>query len=87
MTDPASRFLLPTILILATILLVFGMKYLSAARRTGAQAATEETYRRIAERSAEAQSAGAASLAAIQADVAELKARLAALEAILKEVG
>jgi hypothetical protein len=59
-------------LILGTILLIFGMKYFSAARQ--------------AQRTADAQSQGAASLSVMQADLSEIKARLAAVEKILKAV-
>ena len=52
-------------LILGTVLLVFGMKYFTAARQAQKDAA---------------------SLAVMQADLAEIKTRLAAVEKILKTV-
>ncbi len=81
-----STFPLLTILLLVTVLLVFGMKYLSAARQAHASTTRENAYRELAAASAAAQSASSAALAAVQADLAEIKARLTSLEKVLKEV-
>ena len=64
MAEHANTFLLLTILVLVTILLVFGMKYLSAARTVHARANGEEAYRELADKAVSLQAANAASLAA-----------------------
>ena len=65
MAPHAPVFVVLSCLALLALVLIFGMKYFSAARAGG----------------------GRASLAALQADVAEVKARLTAIETLLKEVG
>jgi len=65
MADHSAAFFTLSCLALLALLLIFGMKYLSAARAGG----------------------GRATLRALQADLAEVKARLAAIETVLKEVG
>lgn len=87
MTGSASNFLLITILVLMTIVVVFDMKYVSPARQTRSRTASEDAYRELARKSAQAQSASAAALAMLQADVTELKTRLVSVETVLKEVG
>ena len=65
MTPHAPAFFALSCLALLALVLIFGMKYFSAARAGG----------------------GRASLTALQADVSEMKSRLAAIETLLKEVG
>jgi hypothetical protein len=79
MAAHAHTFLLLTILALVTILLIFGMKYFPAGRQARA-------YRELAEKGVAVQSASAASLAAVHADFAEVKLKLAAIEKVLREV-
>jgi len=86
MADHANTFLLVTILVLITLVLLFGMKYFSAARQAMFRAASDDSLRQLAEMSATAQAASAASLTAVQSDVAEVKTRLAAIEKLLREV-
>jgi Tfp pilus assembly protein PilO len=86
MAAHANTFLLITILALVTILLVFGMKYFSAARTAHARAGSEEAYRELADKAVSLQAANAASLAAVQADFSEVKIRLTAIEKLLREV-
>jgi Tfp pilus assembly protein PilO len=86
MAEHANTFLLLTILVLVTILLVFGMKYFSAARTVHARANGEEAYRELAEKAVALQAANAASQAAIQADCSEMKTRLTAIEKLLRDV-
>ena len=86
MAEHANTFLLLTILVLVTILLVFGMKYFSAARTAHARANGEEAYRELAEKAVALQAANAASQATIQADFSEMKIRLTAIEKLLREV-
>lgn len=73
-------------LLLGTVLAVFGMRYFSAIQQAKARLANDDAYRRIAETAAAAQSETAGSLAAIQATLADVGARLTAVEKILKEV-
>jgi len=86
MPDHATPFLFLSILALATILLVFGMKYFSAAKQSRAGAASESVWREIAAKAEAAQTSSAAALAALQADVADMKGKLASIEKVLREV-
>ena len=69
-----------------TPLIIFGLKYWSAAYQARAKASADEAYRALAQQFATAQSESAASLSTIQNDVAQIAARLAAVEKILKAV-
>ena len=82
-----TLYLLTLCLPLATVLIVFAMRYLSATRLARARLADAAAYRQIAEASAAAQSQTATALAAIQAVLAEMKTRLSGVEAVLKDVG
>jgi len=53
-------------LVLGTILLVFGMKYLSAARQARSRVISEDAYRELAQKAVAAQSDNATSLSSIQ---------------------
>ena len=64
-------FLLTIGLPLATVLLIFGMKYLAQIQQARARLAGDEAMRR---------------LAAIDASLTDVKTRLAAVEKILREV-
>ena len=86
MADKASVFLLVTILVLVTIMLIFGMKYFSDARQANLRAASEDSYRALAERTVSAQEAGAELLGSINAGLADIERRLASVEKVLKEV-
>lgn len=79
-------YLLTICLPLATILLVFGMRYLSAVMQARARFANDEAYRLLAEKAAASQAASAAALASIDATLADLKARVAGVEKVLREV-
>ena len=80
-------YLLTLVLPLVTILIVFGMKYWSAAVQSRSAKVAEEAYRALAEKAVAAQHDNATALSAIQADVAKLSGSLAAVENILKQVG
>lgn len=71
---------------LATLLLIFGMRYLSALLQARARLANDEAYRELAQQVVSSQSATGAALAAIQASLGELKTRVAGVEKVLKEV-
>ena len=79
-------YLLSLSLPLATILLVFGMKYFAAIQQAKARLASDEAYRLLASQAAAAQADSAAALASINDAMADLKARLAGVEKILREV-
>ncbi len=81
-----SRHLLTIGLVLGTILLTFGMRSVVMIRQARARLANDEAYRKIAETAPLAQSAGAASLASIDASLADITSRLIAVEKILKAV-
>ncbi len=80
-------YLITLCLPLATVLLVFGMRYLSAVEQAKARLANEGAYRQIAEKAAAAEAETATALSAIQPALEDLRARLAAIEKILKDVG
>lgn len=69
-----------------TILIVFGMRYLQATAVAGADAAHTTAYRKLASDAVTAQAGNAATLSAIQSELAEIKARMASVETILKAV-
>jgi hypothetical protein len=71
----AIFYLLTLVLPLATVLIVFAMRYRAL-----------DGYRQLAESAAASQSQIAASLATMDASLAEVRARMAAVEAILKAV-
>lgn len=72
---------------LGTVLVIFAMKYLSAAYKARSEAASVDAYRALAAQSAAAQVENAAALSAIQATLSDMKGRLAEVETMLKEVG
>lgn len=80
-------YLLTLILPLVTILIVFGMRYWSAAVQSRAAKSGEEAYRALAEKAVAAQQDNATALSAIRADVAKLSGSLSTVEDILKQVG
>ncbi|HEX5687120.1 MAG TPA: hypothetical protein VFY73_24155 [Ideonella sp.] len=81
-----SLYLLTICLPLATVLLVFGMKYWSAVQQAKARLAQDEAYRHIAAAASAAQAQTASALSSIDTTLADVKTRLAAVEKILKAV-
>ncbi len=79
-------YLLTICLPLATILLVFGMKYWSAVQQAKARVAQDEAYSRIAAAASAAQAQTASALSSIDATLADVQTRLAAVEKVLKAV-
>ena len=79
-------YLLTLCLPLATVLLVFGMRYFSAVQQAKARLANDGAYRQIAEKAATAQAETATLLTSLQSLLGDVKARLAAVEQILKAV-
>lgn len=86
MTDHANSFLLMTLLGFAVILIVFGMKYFSAGRQARLRFVNEGAYRELAEKAVAVQSASASSLATVKSDLADVRAKLAAIEMVLRQV-
>ncbi|MFC3227506.1 hypothetical protein ACFOGJ_09710 [Marinibaculum pumilum] len=86
MNDHASLFLLVTVLVLATILAIFGMKYLAVARAGRAAQDAQVELRALADRAAAAQVEAAAAMRSLQSDVAAVRARLDAIDGLLREV-
>lgn len=71
---------------LATILIIFGMKYFAAIQQAKARLANDDAYRLLAAQATAAQAESAAALASIQASLAELKKSVAGVETILRQV-
>jgi hypothetical protein len=69
-----------------TPILIFGLKYWSAAQQARARIAEDGAYRKLASDAVTAQSGNAATLSAIQSELAEIKMRMASVETILKTV-
>jgi len=84
MSEPL--YLISIGLIFGTILAIFSMKYLSSARQAQARIAIENSYRELAQKEVATQAENAACLSAIRSELTEIKARLGAIEKILKEV-
>jgi hypothetical protein len=74
-------------LVFGTILVIFGMRYYSAIQQARARFEHGDAYRQVAEKGATAQAEAATSLSAIQASLADINARMTAVEKILKDVG
>jgi Tfp pilus assembly protein PilO len=84
MSEPV--YLISIVLMLGTVFLIFGMKYLSAIKQAKARLANDEAYRKIAAQAVSAQADTAARLASVDATLADLRTRLASVEKMLKEV-
>ncbi len=79
-------YLLTLVLPLATILIVFGVRSYAAVQQAKARLASDDAYRQLAESALAAQSQIASSLAAMEANLSDLRIRVAAVETILKAV-
>ncbi len=79
-------YLLTLVLPLATILIVFRMRNDAAVQQASARLANEDAYRQLAEGASAAQSQIAARLAAIEANLSDVRTRVAAVETILRAV-
>jgi hypothetical protein len=82
----AIFYLLTLVLPLATILIVFGMRYYATVQQARARLANDDAYRQLAQSASAAQSQIATSLAAMEASLADVRTRMAAVETILKAV-
>ncbi len=81
-----TLYLLTLVLPLATILIVFGVRYSATVHQARARLADDDAYRQLAESASAAQSQIATSLAAMEANLSDVRARMAAVETILKAV-
>lgn len=79
-------YLLTLVLPLATILIVFGMRSYAAVQQAKARLANDDAYRQLAESASAAHSQIATSLAAMEANLSDVRTRMTAVEAILKAV-
>lgn len=79
-------YVLTLTFLFGTPIVIFAMKYFSAAYQARQKARADEAYRALAEKAATAQSENTASLSAMRADLASVATRLAAIEKILKAV-
>jgi len=86
MADKASVFLLVTILVLVTIILVFAMKYFAALRQASQRIASDDGYRALADKATRAQETSTEMLGAVNSTLARIEMRLANIEKVLKEV-
>lgn len=68
------------------IVLVFGVKYISAIFQAWAQKSNDRQYRILAEKVSSVQSEAQATMTGIQADLARIAVSLAAVEKVLKQV-
>ena len=80
-------YLLTICLPLATVLLVFCMKYFAMVQQAKARTARDEADRRLADELARTQAETVAQLTAMNAALARLDGRMGAVEKVLKEVG
>jgi hypothetical protein len=81
-----AQYLIDIAPIIATILIVFGMKYISAIFQARARMANDKLFQTLTERAVTAQTENQAALAAIQADLTRFGTSLATVEKILQQV-
>ena len=81
-----TLYLLTLVLPLATILVVFGVRYYAIVQQAKARLANDDAYRQLAESASAVQSQIATSVAAMEASLSDVRTRMAAVETILKAV-
>jgi hypothetical protein len=81
-----TLYLLTLMLPLATILIVFGMRYYASVQQARARLANDDAYRQLAETASSAQSRTATNLAALETTLSDVRERITAVETILKAV-
>jgi hypothetical protein len=81
-----TLYLLTLVLPLTTILIVFGVRYYAKIQQARASLANDGAYRQLAENASAAQARIAATLTAMEASLSDVRARMAAVETILKAV-
>ena len=80
-------YLITICLPLATVLIIAGMRYRATVQQAKARADQDDSLRRIAEKAATAGSETSSALASIGAGLADVRARLTAIEKLLTDVG
>lgn len=86
MADHANSFFLLSVLVLLTILLIFGMRAFAASRIARERNAGEASYRELATQITGTTTALATSLSTLETGIAAIEIRLAAIEKVLKDV-
>lgn len=79
-------YLLTLAVMSGTPLIIFGMKYWSAAYQARAKAQADDAYRELAQKAAAAQADNGTALAAMRVELSQIAERLSAVEKILKAV-
>lgn len=79
-------YLISVAALFGTPIIVFAMKYISAAAVAGANSVHTDAYHKLAADAVTAQAGNSATLSAIQSEIAEIKTRMANVETILKAV-
>ena len=79
-------YLLTLMMPLATVLIVFGMRYQAKIQEAKARLANDDAYRQLAETASATQSRIAASLSVMETALSDVRTRLTAVETILKAV-
>jgi uncharacterized membrane protein len=87
MTMSESLYLLTILLVLGTVLLVFGMRYVSAAIQAKARIAHDALYRDIAAQAAFAQSEMTTLMSSMELSLTDVRTRVTSVEKMLKDVG
>lgn len=82
----ATIYLLTICLPLGAIVLVFALRYRAKVKEAQAILARDDAWRSAAESSTAAQAETASSLSALRTTLDEVRARLAAIETVLKAV-
>ena len=86
MSPTPTIYFISVAAIFGTVVIFFAIRFLQARAVARADAAHTDAYRKLASDAVTAQAGSAATLSAIQSDLAEMKARMASVEAILKAV-
>jgi hypothetical protein len=71
---------------IAALLIIFGMRYYAAVAQARLRHDSDQDYRVLAQQAAETQARSATALASIDATLADLRARVASVETVLKQV-
>ncbi len=79
-------YLLTIVLPLLTLLMIFALKYGSAAYQARARGRSGSAFRELAQSTSTSQAETAASLAAMRTELAQISTRLAFVSKILREV-
>ncbi len=87
MVEHGNSFFLVTLMVLATVLLIFAMKYVFKAQGARTERDRENLYRDLATRAAAAEGACASAVDGIQSELKDIRVRLGAIEKLLRDVG